>query len=216
LLQPVQIFACDESGNQDNSKSFTLQVNPSTINIDHKNQYSSESGMGSIGSDQKFNKTEPATFSFKTILDGTGVIRPVRIDVKAMIDAVKDICYNYHGDKHEPNKIIIIWGTLLFKGILTKLNVTYKLFSAEGNLLRAELDISFGEYKDKTEECKEKNQQSPDITHIKEFKAGDRLPIMCKEIYKNSKLYFEIARINNITDYRNISIGTRLIFPPIK
>jgi nucleoid-associated protein YgaU len=76
--------------------------------------------------------------------------------------------------------------------------------------------MGFGEFKTKEEESKEKNQQSPDITHIVNVGAGDRLPLLCKRIYGNSKLFSEIARINGLTDFRHIADNTRLIFPPLK
>jgi hypothetical protein len=186
------------------------------MSVEYKNTYNNTSVMGSIGNDQKFNKTEPATILFKILLDGTGAVGTEQIDVNEKVLEIKDICYNYQGDKHEPNKVIIIWGVIQFKGCLDRLTVEYKHFSPDGNLLRAELEFGFTEYKDKNEEARIKNQQSPDITHVLQFKAGDRLPSLCKNIYKNSKMFLEIAKINKITDFRNIKPGTNIYFPPLK
>lgn len=216
MLQHLEIYACDENGNQDTSTSLTFHVNPSSVTIDHKNSYNNETGMGSIGSEQKFSRTEPASLTFKTLIDGTGTIRPGKVDVQQAIADIKDLCYSYQGALHEPNKIIVVWGDIYFKGCLNKLDVKYKLFSQEGMLLRAELDLTFGEYMDKTEETREKNQQSPDITHVVVVKAGDRLPMLCTKIYRNRNMVHEIARLNGCTGFRNIQPGTRLVFPPLK
>jgi len=47
-------------------------------------------------------------------------------------------------------------------------------------------------------------------------KAGDTLPLLCHRVYKDSTYYLDIARINGITNFRNIRPGMRLKFPPLK
>lgn len=212
----LHIYACDDSGNQDDSKKVALQVNPTSVNIDLKNKFSDQRGLGTIGSEQKFTRSEPGAFSFKTLLDSTGGISETSIDVLEVIQLINSICYNYNGDKHEPNKVIVLWGEFYFKGNLTKLNITYKLFSPAGKLLRAELDFSFGEFIGSKEEAKKKNQSSPDITHIVTVVAGSNLPGTCNKIYKNNKMYQVIARVNNLTDFRKLKPGMQLVFPPLK
>jgi hypothetical protein len=213
-VNPLKIFACDDNGDRDTSIVVELQISPSAINIEYKNLYADGLAMGSIGNDQKFFKQEPAVITIKTMFDGTGAISS--LDVNDRIQAIKNVCYNYQGNKHEPYRNVIVWGRFYFKCSLTKLVVTDKLFTPEGDLLRAEIELCFNEYIEKTEEAKLKNQQSPDITHIVQIKAGDHLPLLCKKIYKNSKMFFEIARINKITDFRNLKPGTKIHFPPLK
>jgi hypothetical protein len=212
----LQILACDDSGKKDESRKITLQINPTSVNIDLKNRFSDQRGLGTIGSEQKFTRAEPGVFSFKTLLDSTGVIDGAAIDVHEVIKKINYICYNYNGKKHEPNKIVVIWGDFYFKGNLTKLNIAYKLFSPDGKILRAELDFSFTQFIGSKEEAKIKNQSSPDITHIVTVVAGSNIPDECNKIYKNNKIYPIIARINNLTDFRNVKPGIQLVFPPLK
>jgi nucleoid-associated protein YgaU len=47
-------------------------------------------------------------------------------------------------------------------------------------------------------------------------KAGDTLPLMTEEIYGDDKYYLEVARINNITSFRQLQPGTEIFFPPIE
>jgi hypothetical protein len=41
------------------------------------------------------------------------------------------------------------------------------------------------------------------------------LPLMCYRIYGDSKYYIEVARFNNLNDFRNLNEGMQLKFPPL-
>lgn len=215
-MNRMKIYACDASGNQDNNNYVELQVNPTSVTVNHKIEYCKDTSLGSTGDDQKYNKTPAASISFKVLFDDTGVIPGTAVGITDRINEFMDLCYRYHGTDHQPNKVIIVWGELQFKLCLNSANVVYKLFSPDGKPLRAELDCSFSEYKGKAEEQKESGKKSPDVSHVIEVKAGDRLPALCKKVYRNLKMFQEIARVNNITDFRRIEPGTKLFFPSLK
>ena len=69
---------------------------------------------------------------------------------------------------------------------------------------------------DKKTESKEKNNSSPDLSHVKLAKRGDTLPLMCQDIYGDVNMYLEVARVNGITNFRDLEPGTEILFPPIK
>ena len=58
--------------------------------------------------------------------------------------------------------------------------------------------------------------QSPDLTHLRVIKAGDKLPVLCNEIYGDPRLYLRVAQANGIDDFRNILPGMRIFFPPLE
>jgi nucleoid-associated protein YgaU len=60
------------------------------------------------------------------------------------------------------------------------------------------------------------NNSSPDLTHVREVKKGDTLPLMTFRIYGDSKYYLEVAKANNITNFRKLEVGQRIFFPPIE
>jgi Contractile injection system tube protein len=212
----MKIYACDAEGNRDDKQVIELQVNPTTVTVNHKIEYCKDTTLGSTGDDQKYNKTPAASISFKVLFDDTGVIEGTTNGVTDQINKFMDLCYRYHGEDHQPNKVVIVWGELQFKLCLNSANVVYKLFSPEGKPLRAELECNFSEYKEKKEEQKESGKKSPDVSHVIEVKAGDRLPSLCKKVYRNARLFPEIARINGITDFRRLEPGTKLFFPSLK
>ena len=49
-----------------------------------------------------------------------------------------------------------------------------------------------------------------------EVKAGDNLPAMCRDIYGDASYYLQVAEINELTDFRNLSPGAKLLFPRLE
>lgn len=212
----------------DESQTFTVMLNPVSYSHEHAISYNTEGALGNAGHHQKFNVYKPERVSFEIPLDGTGVVAPLKgskgaaaqagsvDDVKTQVVKLKDIVYKYDGDKHKPNDVRVSWGSLVFIGCLDKLSVSYTLFKPTGEPLRAKIKVSFLSTVSQAEEALATNKTSPDLTHLVEVTAGDTLPLLCHRIYKNSAYYLEIARINGITNFRNIRPGTRLNFPPLR
>jgi len=59
------------------------------------------------------------------------------------------------------------------------------------------------------------NNSSPDLTHVRKVKAGDTLPLMCYRIYGDPKYYIQVAKVNGINNFRKLTAGTDIFFPPI-
>jgi nucleoid-associated protein YgaU len=91
----------------------------------------------------------------------------------------------------------------------------YTLFKPNGEPLRAKITLNFVEYISPGEMGKRKQPSSPDLTHLITVKAGDTLPLLCDRIYRDSGYYMEVARINGLSSFRNLTPGTTLKFPPL-
>ena len=128
----------------------------------------------------------------------------------------KSTCYTYNGTIHEPNYLILNWGSLVFKCKLTSLSVNYTLFQKNGIPLRAKASVEFMEAIGVSEISKEANMQSPDLTHMVVIRDGDTLPMLCMEMYGDSSYYMEVAEYNNIINFRDIAPGTQIYLPPLK
>jgi len=224
LKKKLKISACkvnDGSKSVDDSKSFEVMLNPSSYTHDYTIKYNKDEAQGKAASESKFSKTEPEKISFKIMLDGTGVVGLSDIlskkkDVKSQVKALTDIVYKYKGDLHEPQHVRVLWGSLIFYGRLESLKVEYTLFKPSGEPLRASIDLSFSEFKTKEEEALETNKSSPDLSHQIVVKAGDTLPALCYRVYRDSSYYLDVARVNNITNFRDIVPGSVLHFPPLR
>ena len=154
-------------------------------------------------------------------LDGTGVVRPGGSggepqDVESQFRQLNSIIYKYQGDKHEPNHVRILWGNLIFYGRLKTMSAENTLFNPEGKPIRAKIALSFKAFISSKEAALRANKSSPDLTHIVYFTAGDTLPQLCYNIYGDPAYYAKVASINKITNFRDIKLGTRLYFPPLR
>lgn len=226
MLKKLTISPCsmDKQGNisVDASKqAFTVMLNPTQYTHTHKIVYNRVNTLGQLAKEQKFSSIDGETVTFNNIIiDGTGVVTPVvpadANVVKMQIELLKNVVYCYQGNIHQPNYVRLLWGSLIFFGRLDSMKVNYTLFKPSGDPLRAKVDMTFKGFMSKEEETLRANRSSPDLSHMVEFKAGDTLPLLCNRIYNDCSYYLDVARVNNIDNFRDIKPGTRLYFPPLR
>ncbi len=204
--------------------SCTVQINPASYTHEHVIEYNKFQPVGSPGTSVWYKGTPPEKVSFDIYFDATGAISSSSVSsllstttsVSDQIDTFKSTCFTYNGSIHEPNYLILSWGTLVFKCKLTSLNISYTLFQSDGTPLRAKLSVIFEGAISADDISAEADNQSPDLTHYVEVKEGDTLPLICYKIYGDSRYYTEVAHHNNILNFRDISPGTKLYLPPLK
>ncbi len=216
--------------------AYVALINPEQMDQEFKVEFSERGGEGSKSTEKIFKMMPSPKMSLKFLFDGTGVINSDNaiIDqtavgsgaivsnkstggtVSEQIAHFKKVTTDLDGKIHQPGYVKIYWGDITFQGRLSSLKITYTLFKANGDPLRAIGDAVFEESLDHLIKAKEENKNSPDLTHIRIVKGGETLPMMCHRIYKDSKHYLKIARVNKLSNYRNLEAGTKLFFPPIK
>jgi hypothetical protein len=225
LKQKLKISPCtvDLAGNITvaDGDSFEVMLNPTSFSHTHSISYNTTEAMGQTGSDTKYSGTKPEKISFDLVIDGTGVVNlPIAgvgsPDVKTQVGQLGKLLYIYDGEKHEPNHVRLLWGSLIFFGRLESMSVDYTLFKPSGEPLRAKIKLAFAGFMSKEEEALRAKRSSPDLSHQIEVKAGDTLPMLCYRVYKDCTYYLEVARINSITNVRDIKPGSKLHFPPLR
>ncbi|MFT3933655.1 MAG: LysM peptidoglycan-binding domain-containing protein [Chitinophagaceae bacterium] len=189
-------------------------INPETYTYRYRIDFSDTQAPGTSAVALKFNKIPPQEFNFDFLFDGTGVISDDIIPVADQLELFRIRLLQYQGDIHRPYYLKIHWGTLLFKGVLTAMDIEFKLFSPDGSPLRAVAKCTFKGTIEEGLRVAIENAMSPDITHERLTTATDKLPVMTQRIYNDKKYYIDIARFNQVDSFRNISSGTRLFFPP--
>lgn len=211
-------------------KNFTVKVGESNVYINPEKYshsyeicYNNVQTQGSPGGEPIFNRIPSDKVEFELVFDGTGVV-PTMIPgvipflddgITVQIEKLKLLMFTYNKNSHSPNFLVLTWGKLLFKGRLESLSITYTLFKPDGTPLRARAHAVFVGFNDEVALALKANKSSPDMTHELVVKAGDTLPLMCYAVYGASAYYVEVARTNGLTDFRNIPVGTRLLFPPL-
>ena len=206
---------------------FIVMYNPNTFSQSFSTIWDNESAEGGTADTQAYRRRNSDSVSFDFLFDGTGVsgVGGTAVDlnpaagepgyVQEQINAFLAITQELNGSTHQPNFLELSWGTFLFRGVLTNATVTYKLFHSSGAPLRATINATFNQNVSRTEQAAEANRQSPDLTHFRIVKAGETLPLIAKKVYGDSNLYLEIARVNNLNNFRKLEIGQQLVLPPI-
>jgi hypothetical protein len=222
LKKKLSIAACnvssDGSISVDSSKSaFEVMINPASYKRQLSINYNKKKTLGQSSSASKFSAICPETLSMDNlVLDGTGVVELVGMtSVTDKVNALLAVIYNYNGQKHEPNYVRLLWGTFIFFGRIESIAIDYTMFKPSGEPLRAKVGLGFTGWMSNEEGSLRANQSSPDLSHLVEVAMGDTLPLLCNRIYNDPSYYREVARINNLSNFRNLEPGLILRFPPL-
>lgn len=198
-------------------KSFTANINPEQIQISRGISYNNEDkGTDTAGNTPVFNGYDDDQISFDLFFDGTGLIEGAKRDVAGQIQLLHDVCYTYNGSTHEPYFCKVIWRTINFKCRLKSISTSYTMFKSDGTPLRAKVSLSFVGFISVSDKKSQAVKSSPDMTHIKTVRVGDSLPNLCKEIYGDMRHYQQVAKVNNLVNFRQLEVGSQLFFPPLE
>ena len=229
----MKIIAFSDTSFSQKSGEMVVQLNPDKYSLDYEVQFANTQKPGSSGQELLFNRILPQRLNFDFLFDRTGAI-PDSVAIPGLgglpslggvsnkdgvqpdIDNLRELTMGFDGDIHRTKYLILNWGKLLFKCCLTKMNVTYTLFRPDGTPLRATAKCFFEEFRETELRVKEENKNSPDLTHIRTVKEGDTLPLMTFRIYGDSKYYMQVAKVNEIENFRNLEVGQQVFFPPIE
>ena len=194
---------------------YTVPINPKSYHLTEGVAYNDLTTLGASGTDLKYNHHTPAELSITITIDVTGAVPDSPKDLPEELDKLREMLIGYSGDTHEPNYVMVNWGTLSFQGRVVAMDTTYKLFADDGKPLRAEIELTFHSSIATELRSAKEGKSSPDLTHVREVMAGDTLPAMTKAIYGDPRYYIEVAKANELEDFRNLQPGMHIFFPPL-
>lgn len=217
----IKAFA-DSTFNKEVAK-FQVWINPEKYTETYRVCYNDRQAQGSPGGSPNFDKIPSDRMSFELVFDGTGVVPspnpgvlPFASDgVAKQVNEFRSMVVGYAGNIHSPRFLQLVWGTLLFRCRLSELSISYTLFKPDGTPLRARADATFISYTNEVTLAKQARKSSPDLTHVLTVRAGDTLPLMCWQVYGDSAWYARVARANGLAGFRDLVVGTQLVFPPL-
>lgn len=208
---------------------FHALVNPETYTTRHRIEYSDAQAPGSSIPVLKFNKIPAQEISFDFLFDSTGVVdaasivnivNPVSVSksetLTAKLNDFQKRVFFYEGEIHRSYYLKIYWGTLLFKGVLSSMDIEYKLFNTDGSPLRAVAKCGFKGTIDDELILRIEKRSSPDVTHERVMKESDRLDLLTDKIYNDPRYILQVAEFNKLDSFRNIKPGTKIYFPSIQ
>jgi Contractile injection system tube protein len=208
----------ESGGVAEADESFEALINPETYTLAYKLKFSeSGQGHGTSGKQLKYEYTAPADMSFEFLFDNTGIIDgEKRESVADDIERFKQVVIDYKGDSHEPRHFKLVWGeNSIFKGRVTQVDITYKLFNSNGTPIRAVAKVTFKSSIEEEKRAAKEDKKSPDLTQIRMVKLGDTIPQLCYEIYGDPRYYLQVAAANDLSNFRKLTPGEKLKFPPI-
>lgn len=221
FLKKLKLTKCDGSGMpMSEPKPFEVMLNPEFYTVKSSLQYTEDPLYSNAIGEKKYKAHLADEITLAPfILDVTGAVphtlSALYGSMKDVISHLRQVTFNYDGNIHESPVVQIEWGTFSYKARLNTMDVKYTLFAENGDPLRAEVSLTLTEFQ-RSEDIDDKNKKSsPDLTHLIEVKDGDTLPLMCNRVYKDCSYYREIAEINELDDFRHLTPGTFLYFPPL-
>ena len=228
-LEKLAIYGYDtiarDEQNTPASKSgatiFEAMINPDEITVSYSTAFDHTMAVGQNSTPGAFLASTPMELQLKFFIDGTLPRSPDDQFVKNQIQKFYNAC-GYAKESHRPKFVRIIWGSFtlmrfdpdVFDGCLKTVSIQYKLFSSTGLPLRALITATFVESISAKKDEANKSPASADLTHVRIVKEGDTLPSLAQGVYGDFKYYLEVARVNNLTDFRDLPPGTKLFFPP--
>ncbi len=199
--------------------SFEALINPESYTQEYKLKFSeSGQGQGTSGKQLKYEYTQPEEMIFEFLFDNTGIIdgKP-RDSVADDLKLFKQVLIEYKGDSHEPRHFKLVWGqNSIFKGRVTEVSITYKMFKSDGTPIRAVAKVKFKSSIEEQKRAARENKSSPDLTHVRRVRRGDTLPQLCYRIYGDPRYYIQVAEFNALENFRALRPGSDLIFPPLE
>ena len=202
--------------------TFDAMFNPESFNQRYEIQYGRGQGLGSSDQEAAYSRHKPSDLKLNLLVDGTGVdeLGVVRLGghrtVSERVDEFLQLTFQKNGEIHEPNYLVVEWGVLKFRCRLGSVDISYTSFNRDGKPLRAELDVTLVSDSDPALRLAQDKLGSPDVTHTRVVRDGDTLPLLTKEIYGTSEHYLRVARANQLDNFRNLTPGQELIFPPLE
>lgn len=212
-LVKLKIIGYETQSYSESKKSgdFTTQINPESLKVGKKLNYQENGEAQGIANVRKFRSQGLDSLGFDILMDDTGIVPSKTGKIKDRINQLEKTLYRINSESHEPSYAKVVWGTFIFKGRVESMSYDYTLFSSEGTPLRVKVNLSFAGHFDK--DVTQKN--SPDLSRIITFRAGDTLARYCDEIYGDASFCQEIAAFNQLSEFRRIAPGTKIVFPPL-
>jgi nucleoid-associated protein YgaU len=211
-----KIIQTDKDGIPKLAVPFIAMFNPDSFTIHEEIKWNSKSAIAKQGANPKYIKVDPRTFTIEFMLDGTGVnTNGVKIPVTAQVALFRTVTTNVRGNIHRPPYLMVQYGTFINTCILVSSNVTYTMFDMFGLPIRAKISATFTERIIAGLSDVLGMLSSPDLTHRVQVKSGDLLPLLTYKTYNNQNYYLQVAKVNKLKNFRKLTAGTTLVFPPL-
>ena len=211
--------------------TYDVLINPESYSLAYGIETNDITGIGASENIRSYRVRPPQNMTFKFVFDGSGVVQrggggllsglavpglpSKKPDVVEDFNNFKNVVYNFNNETHAPRYVQLRWGPLIYNCQLVQMTVNFKLFKPDGTPVRAEANCTFQSVIDPKTLWLKQNLHSPDLSRIRTVMEGDTLPLLCFREYGDSKYYYQVARVNKLNNFKELTAGMKLFFPPI-
>ena len=226
-LSKLKIYSYKVNKDGDFARSiptvYEVMYNPTTFSKNLSVQYHCKQAPSDSTKQLEYSTTNTGDVTFDFMFDATGAstnsepskVAKVLGGVDAQIELFHRLTSERDPQTHQTAKLKLVWGTFIFNCRLKSAKVEYLLFNPNGRPLRAKINATFEGDEPRIKIAALQKLFSADLTHVHLVKAGETLPGIAREVYENESYYLEIAKVNNLKNFRKLIPGTELILPPV-
>ena len=98
---------------------------------------------------------------------------------------------------------------------MSTLDINHTLFDQQGSPLRVKISVTFLKYVAPEKRAKDERNESPDLTHYRILKQGERLDMLSFQQYSTPNYLLQVARFNTLTTIRGNKAGQEIYLPPL-
>ncbi len=206
----IDILSGSKKGEQ-----IRVLFNPTEYTIERSNTYKTTSIPGLSGPLVHFINGEADGLSMELFLDDYTDKPSDGRSVNQRLDELANLL-EIDNDAHAPPIVRFVWGKLSFKAIIEKLSRKISMFQPDGRPVRANVTVSFKEYKTLNELITKPRLQSSDKSKRRVIVGHDSLWLLAAREYDDVTQWRAVAAANDIDDPRDISPGQWVILPPLE
>jgi hypothetical protein len=206
---------------ENEDRLFTTPINPESFTKNYKVELDTARGQGQASTNPQYKSSAPKELKIDFTLDGTKTLEGYvdeynKLSVHKQLKKLLSCVYDVVPETHRPPFLRVQWGSEIdFNCVLGTLDINHTLFNPDGSPLRVKVSMSFTQYVSPEERAKSNETKSPDLTHYRKVKQGDRLDLLTYNVYNDTKYFLQVAKVNGLTSSRKLNAGFQLYLPPL-
>jgi nucleoid-associated protein YgaU len=197
---------------------FQVFFNPTEYNLEIANSYQEVAPPGLSNPILQFVNGQTQVLTMELLFDTYTDNDPkaagnkdVSARIKLLVDALA-IDRSFHA----PPRVEFKWGHFSFKAVVEKLAQRFTMFLSDGTPVRANLSVTFKQFRSLSEQLDQPRRNSADKTKRRVFTADDSLWHLAFREYREPKYWRVIATNNGIENPFTVEPGDVLVLPPLE
>ncbi len=190
-----------------------VKFNPENYNVTSSPNLSKRKVMGVNGEHIQFISGGESVLSM--LLHFDTYHSPMRADDVRLLTSKLTELVQMNGELHRLPYVTFVYGTFIFKGIVTKADQKFTMFSRLGIPVRCELTFEITKTFDADDKQAEPKESS-DRTKVRTLLEGDQLWMLAHKEYDSCDHWRKIADANNVDNPRLLKNKKELTVPVLE